>query len=155
MADFADKAGSEEAEKAPEAPKEYKDFPAYTRRNPVVVLVIGMAGVGKTTLMHRINLSMIEMEKKAYYINLDPAVKTVPYAANIDIRDTVNYKEVMSQYNLGPNGAILTSLNLFATRFDQVIGLLDKRADSLDYIFVDTPGQIEAFTWSAGGQVRV
>jgi GTPase SAR1 family protein len=44
-----------------------------------------------------------------------------------DIRDTVKYKEVMRQHNLGPNGAIMTSLNLFATRFDQVITLLDKR----------------------------
>lgn len=131
----------------------YPDFPAYSRVSPVVCLVIGMAGSGKTTLMHRINLSMNDMGKRAYYINLDPAVKTVPYAANIDIRDTVNYKEVMSQYGLGPNGSILTSLNLFATRFDQVIGLLDKRADNLDYIFVDTPGQIETFTWSAGGQI--
>ena len=26
----------------------------------------------------------------------------------------------MKQYSLGPNGGILTSLNLFATRFDQV-----------------------------------
>ena len=32
----------------------------------------------------------------------------------------VNYKNVMKQYGLGPNGGILTSLNLFATRFDQV-----------------------------------
>eukprot|EP00605_Chrysophyceae_sp_TOSAG23-4_P003017 GSChrysophyteH1.ASY1.ANO1.3322.1 assembled CDS len=120
----------------PAAQNPYPDFPAYSRVSPVVCLVIGMAGSGKTTLMHRINLSMNEMGKKAYYINLDPAVKTVPYAANIDIRDTVNYKEVMSQYGLGPNGSILTSLNLFATRFDQVIGLLDRRADNLDYIFL-------------------
>lgn len=26
----------------------------------------------------------------------------------------------MKQYGLGPNGGIVTSLNLFATRFDQV-----------------------------------
>ena len=32
----------------------------------------------------------------------------------------VNYKNVMKQYGLGPNGGILTSLNLFATKFDQV-----------------------------------
>jgi len=32
----------------------------------------------------------------------------------------VNYKNVMKQYGLGPNGGILTSCNLFATRFDQV-----------------------------------
>lgn len=40
--------------------------------------------------------------------------------SSADIRDTVNYKEVMKQYNLGPNGGIVTSLNLFAMRFDQV-----------------------------------
>ena len=121
--------------------------------SPIVVLVVGMAGAGKTTLMHRINLTMVEKKKRGYYINLDPACRVVPFAANIDIRDTINYKEVMKQYGLGPNGAILTSLNLFATRFDQVISLLEKKKDNLDYIFVDTPGQIEAFTWSAGGQI--
>jgi GPN-loop GTPase len=31
--------------------------------------------------------------------------------------------------------------------------ILEKRSESLDYIFVDTPGQIEVFTWSAGGQI--
>lgn len=51
-------------------------------------------------------------------------MKNVSFGVNIDIRDTVNYKEVMGQYGLGPNGGILTSLNLFATRFDQVIGEL-------------------------------
>ena len=53
-------------------------------------------------------------------MNLDPAVMSLPFGANIDIRDTVKYKEVMKQYNLGPNGGIMTSLNLFATRFDEV-----------------------------------
>ncbi len=38
----------------------------------------------------------------------------------IGVTAQVKYKEVMKQYNLGPNGGILTSLNLFATRFDQV-----------------------------------
>lgn len=82
----------------------------------------------------------------------------------------------MKEHNLGPNGAIMTSLNLFATKFDQVISLLEKRADGemateavptegtnstneqpkaklLDYIIIDTPGQIEAFTWSASGSI--
>ena len=88
-----------------------------------------------------------------YVINLDPAVRHLPYGANIDIRDTVNYKEVMKQYKLGPNGGILTSANLFATRFDQVVSLLQARqaAGTLGTVLVDTPGQIEIFTWSASG----
>lgn len=38
----------------------------------------------------------------------------------------------MSQYNLGPNGAILTALNLFTTRFDQVLGHVEKRATTVE-----------------------
>ena len=34
----------------------------------------------------------------------------------------------MKQYKLGPNGGIVTSLNLFATRFDQVMGFVEKRS---------------------------
>lgn len=86
-------------------------------------------------------------------MNLDPAVMTLPFGANIDIRDTVRYKEVMKQFNLGPNGGILTSLNLFATKFDEVVSVIEKRADQLDYVLVDTPGQIEIFTWSASGAI--
>lgn len=40
-------------------------------------------------------------EYNPYVINLDPACKEVPYPANIDIRDTINYKQVMKNYNLG------------------------------------------------------
>lgn len=60
----------------------------------------------------------------------------------------------MKEYSLGPNGAILTSLNLFATRFDQVIDLCTKPRDPpLDFVVADTPGQIEIFTWSASGAI--
>ena len=67
----------------------------------------------------------------------------IPYGANIDIRDTVKYKDVMKQYSLGPNGGILTSLNLFATRFDQVMGILEKRAktNKLKYVFLIHPAK--------------
>eukprot|EP00918_Siedleckia_nematoides_P051601 GHVU01113028.1.p1 GENE.GHVU01113028.1~~GHVU01113028.1.p1 ORF type:complete len:265 (+),score=56.58 GHVU01113028.1:805-1599(+) len=72
-----------------------------------------------------------------------------------DIRDTVDYKGLMKKYQLGPNGAILTALNLFTTKFDQVLDLLKKRSDGLDYVLVDTPGQIEAFNWSASGTLTL
>ena len=78
---------------------------------------------------------------------------------------------VPQRYNLGPNGAILTALNLFTTKFDQVLDLVEKRAESVEcarlsfagcsigltpppsYVIVDTPGQIEIFTWSASGAI--
>ncbi|KAF1817500.1 hypothetical protein P152DRAFT_454091 [Eremomyces bilateralis CBS 781.70] len=96
---------------------------------PVAIVVIGMAGSGKTTFMQRIisDLHAQTPPSPPYVINLDPAVTRVPFESNVDIRDSVDYKEVMRQYNLGPNGGILTSLNLFATKVDQVIGLVEKR----------------------------
>eukprot|EP00897_Mesotaenium_endlicherianum_P000329 jgi/Mesen1/10297/ME000079S09716 len=123
------------------------------RKKPVIVIVIGMAGSGKTTLMQRLNAHVHQEGTRGYVINLDPAVTSLPFGANIDIRDTVKYKNVMKEYNLGPNGAILTSLNLFATKIDEVIKLVEKRADELDYVLIDTPGQIEIFTWSASGAI--
>ena len=80
-------------------------------------------GSGKTTFLHRLVAHSQSLGIKGYVLNLDPAVLSLPFTANIDIRDTVNYKNVMKEYNLGPNGAILTSLNLFATKFDEVSGI--------------------------------
>lgn len=120
---------------------------------PTVILMIGMAGSGKSTLMHRMLLDLQTQGKRVYSINLDPAVRNLPYPINIDIRETIDYKQAMKHFKLGPNGAIMTCLNLFATRFDQVLELIDKRASELDYILIDTPGQIEVFTWSASGQI--
>lgn len=82
---------------------------------------------------------------------------------------------VHPRYNLGPNGGILTALNLFTTKFDQVLDLVEKRAETVEcasvscsycrdplscttlylssYVIVDTPGQIEIFTWSASGAI--
>ncbi|XP_075870683.1 GPN-loop GTPase 1 [Nelusetta ayraudi] len=123
------------------------------RDKPVCLIVLGMAGSGKTTFVQRLTAHLHAATPPPYVINLDPAVHEVPFPANIDIRDTVNYKEVMKQYSLGPNGGIVTSLNLFATRFDQVMQFIEKKQQSHRYVLIDTPGQIEVFTWSASGTI--
>nr|XP_022289018.1 GPN-loop GTPase 1-like [Crassostrea virginica] len=122
-------------------------------KTPTCILVLGMAGSGKTTFVQRITAHLHAKKTPPYVINLDPAVHEVPYPANIDIRDTVNYKEVMKQYCLGPNGGIVTSLNLFATRFDQVMQFIEQKTGETEYVILDTPGQIEVFTWSASGTI--
>ena len=33
------------------------------------------------------------------------------------------------------------------------MSVIERRADQLDYVLVDTPGQIEIFTWSASGAI--
>lgn len=128
----------------------------------IYVAILAHLGSGKTTFMQRINSHLHSQQNIPYVLNLDPAVYSVPFESNIDIRDSINYKEVMKQYNLGPNGGILTSLNLFATKVDQIISLLEKRAapnpsnpsaKPIEHILVDTPGQIEVFVWSASGSI--
>ncbi|WZZ46771.1 hypothetical protein YC2023_043030 [Brassica napus] len=108
------------------------------KKKPVIIIVVGMAGSGKTSFLHRLVCHTFDSIMRGYVLNLVPAVMSLPFGANIDIRDTVRYKEVMKQYNLGPNGGIMTSLNLNV---------------QLDYVLVDTPGQIEIFTWSASGAI--
>lgn len=103
--------------------------------------------------MQRLNSHLHTKKTPPYVINLDPAVLKVPFGTNIDIRDSVNYKKVMKNYGLGPNGAIMTSLNLFATKVDQVLKIMEKRAASVDHVIIDTPGQIECFIWSASGAI--
>ena len=160
-----------------------------------------MAGSGKTTLAARLGTylshassgsasatttsssattgsegptsSPVRIPYNPYMVNLDPAVQSTPYEPAIDIRDTVHYKNVMAEYKLGPNGGILTCLNLFATRFDQVVALLEKRRGGgsgengeepssspsddddapISHAIIDTPGQIEIFAWSASGSI--
>ena len=110
-----------------------------------------MAGSGKTTLFHRLHYDAQEKGRRCYFVNLDPAVLEVPIEPQIDIRDTIDYKGIMTEYKLGPNGAIVTALNLFATQFADVMTILEEKND-YEHIIVDTRGQIEA-SWSASGQL--
>lgn len=146
----------------------------------LAVLVVGFAGSGKSTLVQRLasHFSAKALSRSAsastpaadsaatrngngasasgkppYVLNIDPAVLECPYEANIDIRDTLSHRGVMSQYGLGPNGAIVTALNLYATRFHDVMSLLERRREEAGVVLVDTPGQMECFTWSASGQI--
>ncbi|KAF2221138.1 ATP binding protein [Elsinoe ampelina] len=137
--------------------------PTNPAKPPVTIITVGCAGSGKTTFMQRMASHLHSSSQPPYILNLDPAVHSTPFSPNIDIRDSVNYKEVMKQYNLGPNGGILTSLNLFATKIDQVLSILEKRCLPSQqppnsppvpaHILLDTPGQIEVFVWSASGSI--
>lgn len=136
------------------------------------IIVIGMAGSGKSTFTSCLQNYHTDQRKgegkntdessstanelngpAPYFVNLDPAVTQLNYSPNVDIRDTIDYHRLMEEYNLGPNGGILTALNLFTTKFDQVLGILERRSNDVDHIILDTPGQIEIFTWSASGSI--
>ena len=70
------------------------------QKKPVAIITIGMAGSGKTTFVQRMNsyLHSLDHTHPPYILNLDPAVANVPFDANIDIRDTIDYAQVMKEY---------------------------------------------------------
>ncbi|KAF8394698.1 hypothetical protein HHK36_020915 [Tetracentron sinense] len=47
----------------------------------------------------------------------------------------------------------MEKLHLEESSSGRVVSVIGKRADELDYVLVDTPGQIEIFTWSASGAI--
>ena len=80
------------------------------QKSPICVLIVGMAGSGKTSLMGQLQQSSMDPRRNrseevqvgneqepndpmpAYCLNLDPATVHLPYNVSIDIRDTVDYK---------------------------------------------------------------
>jgi GTPase SAR1 family protein len=122
------------------------------RKLTLNLIILGMAGSGKTTFVKKLEEEIAKSEKESYIVNMDPAVHDTLYEPNLDIRDTVKYKDIMLANGLGPNGAIITCLNLFATNINKIVDLLEKKND-IDFIVVDTPGQLEVFSWSASGKL--
>lgn len=128
------------------------------REKRKIIVVVGMAGSGKTTFCQRLyswisqdNLKVSPdtgLNSSIFSMNLDPAVVNAKMPLNLDIRDSIDYYETMEKYNLGPNGAITTCLNLFMLNIGKHIESIRE-----EYVIVDTPGQIEAFTWSSPGCV--
>jgi len=51
--------------------------------HPVCVIVLGMAGSGKTSLVTRLTSYLHAKKLPPYVVNLDPACAEVPYPTNI------------------------------------------------------------------------
>ncbi|ORD94097.1 GPN1 [Enterospora canceri] len=121
--------------------------------NKKTFVVVGMAGCGKTTFVQRLTSWIMQHESKEQanpiksieLVNLDPAVLNTKVPPTIDIRDYVDYKDILIQNNLGSNGAISACLNLFMLK-----GI---KLDTKKYTIIDTPGQIESFIYSAPGDI--
>lgn len=63
------------------AKNQSQSFEINTR--PVCLIVLGMAGSGKTSFVRRLTQLGNLQNMKPYVVNLDPACREVPYHANI------------------------------------------------------------------------
>ena len=52
-------------------------------KQPINIIILGMAGSGKTSLVKRIQTYLHSKQTPPYVVNLDPACAEVPYLTNI------------------------------------------------------------------------
>lgn len=87
MSEFKDNSDTSEAVSSDNIPT--SNYRTKKRKIPCII-VLGMAGSGKTTFVQRLT-SVLYNVGKPYVINLDPACKEVPYPANIGTCNYFNY----------------------------------------------------------------
>jgi len=114
-----------------------------------VIFIIGTAGSGKSLLTASLNEWLKVGKQKATTVNLDPGVLHLPYVPDIDIRDQININNIMEEYGLGPNGALILAADLIAEESERIGGEIEDLQS--DVVLVDTPGQMELFAFRASG----
>jgi len=114
-------------------------------KSNIFLYFLGTAGAGKSTMTGAFQSWMMRQGYDAVTVNLDPGSLNQPYNADVDIRDWVRLEDVMDEYNLGPNGAQVTSSDMMYLHIDDIRESLD--SFRTDYFLVDTPGQMELFAY--------
>ena len=112
---------------------------------PPVLFVVGTAGAGKSSLVTALQRWARFLEIDALTLNLDPGAERVHYDPEFDVRDLISLSDVMSEYDLGPNGAQILAADLVAAQAHEIADELD--GVSGDIMIVDTPGQVELFAF--------
>ncbi|UJG40201.1 MAG: ATP/GTP-binding protein [Candidatus Heimdallarchaeum aukensis] len=115
-----------------------------------IIYLLGTAGAGKTFLTRTLFDWFSEKKLDVGILNLDAGVRTIPYAPAIDVRDIVDINEIVNEYNLGPNGAMIASMDLIATKIHDLMSEVEYVDPQ--YLIVDTPGQIELFAYRSSGK---
>jgi len=114
-----------------------------------VAFVIGTAGSGKSLLTASFADWLRMQGQDVVTVNLDPGALTLPYRADVDVRDYINVEEVMEKYGLGPNGALVMAADLIAEEAERLgEEIKDLRPD---IALIDTSGQMELFAFRASG----
>lgn len=80
-------------------------------------------------------------------------MESLPYTPDFDVRDYVNAREIALSRGLGPNGALLASMDLLFSKINEVAGEIEKVES--EYNIVDTPGQMELFAYRPTGNLLI
>jgi len=114
-----------------------------------ITFVIGTAGSGKSLLTASFSDWLKIQKQNVITMNLDPGVLTLPYTPDIDVRDYIKIEQLMQQYELGPNGALIMAADLIAEETERLGDEISSFRP--DIALIDTPGQMELFAFRASG----
>jgi len=118
-----------------------------------MIFVTGTAGSGKSLLTSALREWYVGRGEDAITVNLDPGVVKLPYEPDVDVRQSVELQQVMDEYDLGPNGALILAADLVATKLEEIQEQID--SFKAEYVIVDTPGQTELFAFRESGEYIV
>lgn len=110
-----------------------------------LIFVLGTAGSGKSELTGVFTRWLQLQGEDALAVNLDPGAITLPYSANVDVRDYIKIEAIMEEYGLGPNGGLILASELMVELVDQLASDIDDFGP--DVALIDTPGQMEMFAF--------
>jgi GTPase SAR1 family protein len=110
-----------------------------------LIFVLGTAGSGKSELTGVFTRWLELQGEDAMAVNLDPGAITLPYSANVDVRDYIRVESLMEEYGLGPNGGLMLASEMMLEIVEQLASDLDDFGP--DIALVDTPGQMEMFAF--------
>ncbi|PWN52449.1 hypothetical protein IE53DRAFT_326640 [Violaceomyces palustris] len=129
---------------------------------PFGQLVIGSPGSGKTTYCHGMYQFLKALGRPVKVVNLDPANVNLPYPCHVDLNQLITVKDVMEEYELGPNAAMIYCVEYLEKNLDWLMQRLFKnkvgkeggRAEEegeevergMEYLLFDLPGQVELST---------
>ena len=114
---------------------------------------IGPAGSGKSSLTAAFLGWMQNQGYDAITVNLDPGIENAPYVPDVDIRDWIKLKDIMEDYNVGPNGAQIIAADMLGLNIGEMKEIIE--SFETEYVIFDTPGQMELFTLRQSGKVLV
>lgn len=114
-----------------------------------VVFLTGTAGAGKSLLTASLVSWYHEKSQNAITVNLDPGVIALPYVPDIDVRTMIDLQDIMKDYSLGPNGALILASDLIASKLSEIQDDID--SSNADFVIIDTPGQVELFAFRESG----
>ncbi|KAL2199620.1 GPN-loop GTPase [Corynascus similis CBS 632.67] len=109
------------------------------------VMVMGPAGVGKSTFCASLITHLQLNRRSAFYVNLDPAAEHFEHQPDLDIKDLISLEDVMDELKLGPNGGLIYCFEFLMENLDFLSEALDSLTEEYLVIF-DMPGQIELYT---------